>query len=90
MYTSPILLPLVAHLLESFGALDKLGGFVSTNGRAFYGRPVTEGDKQIVLRRASGKVVGIEGYGTGPTHVVPFWAGKEIGWEIVDEGEEIW
>ncbi|CCO26580.1 dihydroorotase [Rhizoctonia solani AG-1 IB] len=27
VYTSPILLPLVAHLLESFGALDKLNDF---------------------------------------------------------------
>jgi dihydroorotase len=40
IYTSPILLPLVAHLLESFGALDKLEGFVSGFGRAFYGREV--------------------------------------------------
>ncbi|OSD04293.1 Dihydroorotase [Trametes coccinea BRFM310] len=91
VYTSPILLPLVAHLLESFGALDKLEGFVSTHGRAFYGRPVAENDRRVVLKRASGKAVGIEGYGSGPTHVVPFWAGKAIGWEIVEESsrEEI-
>ena len=86
VYTSPILLPLVAHLLESFGALDKLEGFVSTHGRTFYGRPVVEGERPAVLRRTNGKVVGIEGYGTGATHVVPFWAGKEIGWELA-EGE---
>ncbi|CAE6369587.1 unnamed protein product [Rhizoctonia solani] len=29
VYTSPILLPLVAHLLESFGALDRLADFLS-------------------------------------------------------------
>ncbi len=85
MYTSPILLPLVAHPLESFGALGKIEGFVSAHGRAFYGRPVVASDKRVVLRRASKKVVGIEGYGTGATHVVPFWAGKEIGWEIAEE-----
>ena len=84
MYTSPILLPLVAHLLESFGALDKLEGFVSTHGRAFYRRPVGEGHKAAVLRRTSGKLVGAEGYGSGETHVVPFWAGKELGWELVE------
>ncbi|KAH9973028.1 Dihydroorotase [Lactifluus volemus] len=41
IYTSPILLPLTAHLLESFGALDKLGSFVSKNGRAFYKKEVS-------------------------------------------------
>jgi dihydroorotase len=38
VYTSPILLPLAAHLLESFGALDRLEGFVSSFGRRFYKR----------------------------------------------------
>ncbi|TBU49578.1 Dihydroorotase homodimeric type [Dichomitus squalens] len=82
VYTSPILLPLVAHLLESFGALDKLEGFVSGHGRAFYERPVGEGAVRVVLRRASNHVVASQGYGAGPTHVVPFWAGKQLGWEI--------
>ena len=84
VYTSPVLLPLVAHLLESFGALDRLEGFVSEHGRAFYGRPAQASDGRVTLRRASHKVVGIEGYGAGETHVVPFWAGKDIGWEIVE------
>ena len=89
MYTSPILLPLVAHLLESFGALDRLEGFVSTHGRAFYGRRVAARDKRVVLRRASSRVVGIEGYGAGENHVVPFWAGKAIGWELEEAKEEM-
>ncbi|KAI0750835.1 hypothetical protein C8Q80DRAFT_1098138 [Daedaleopsis nitida] len=84
VYTSPILLPLVAHLLESFGALDRLEGFVSSHGRAFYRRPVGESEKSVTLRRAASKVVGTEGYGRGATHVVPFWAGQEIGWELVE------
>ena len=88
VYTSPILLPLVAHLLEWFGALDKLGGFVSGHGRAFYGRPVKASESRVVLQRASRNVVAIEGYGAGPTHVVPFWAGKELGWEIVGSASE--
>ncbi|KAH9943400.1 dihydroorotase [Epithele typhae] len=85
VYTSPILLPLVAQMLDSFGALDRLEGFVSTHGRAFYKRPVTQGDSAVVLRRGVSKPVGIEGYGSGATHVVPFWAGKELNWEIVRE-----
>ncbi|OBZ76042.1 putative dihydroorotase [Grifola frondosa] len=84
VYTSPILLPLVAHLLDSFGALDKLEGFISTHGRAFYGRPATENDARVLLRRVSDSIVTAEGYGEGENKVVPFWAGKEIGWEIVE------
>lgn len=81
MYTSPILLPLVAHLLELFGALDKLEAFVSTNGRAFYHKPARESDK-VVLRRTK-KVVD-EIWTQGDDSVVPFWAGKELEWEIAE------
>ncbi|GJE84034.1 dihydroorotase [Phanerochaete sordida] len=80
VYTSPILLPLTAHLLESFGALDKLEGFVSTHGRAFYKKPAREGE-QIVLRRTKSKIQ--EVWAQGADSVVPFWAGKELNWEIL-------
>lgn len=79
VYTSPILLPLVAHLLESFGALDKLEGFVSTHGRAFYGRKAP--DVKTILRKVSGKPVQ-SSWSLGEESVVPFMAGKEINWEI--------
>jgi dihydroorotase len=80
VYTSPFLVPLVAHLLEGFGALDKMAGFVSGNGRKFYG---VESRGEVKLRRTSetGWVPGvIRGDGA---EVVPFWAGKQLGWEIV-------
>ncbi|KAF8736367.1 hypothetical protein AX14_000400 [Amanita brunnescens Koide BX004] len=83
VYTSPVLLPLVAHLLESFGALDRLEDFVSTFGRAFYQRPAAAG-KKVKLRRVS------EGKNIEPLYqlddntLVPFWAGKAIGWESVE------
>ncbi|KAJ6599335.1 hypothetical protein DFH09DRAFT_1243722 [Mycena vulgaris] len=78
IYTSPILLPLVAHLLESFGALDKLDGFASTFGRHFYHRDLRLDQKEnhVVLRKIDSHV--------GEDTVVPFWAGKEIGWKIVE------
>ncbi|EPQ59378.1 Dihydroorotase [Gloeophyllum trabeum ATCC 11539] len=83
VYTSPILLPLVAHLLESFGALDKLENFVSGFGRAFYGRPITkETESRVVLKKVSGKKVA-DRWALGQESVVPFWAGKELDWEIV-------
>ncbi|KAF8631171.1 hypothetical protein AX15_002510 [Amanita polypyramis BW_CC] len=83
VYTSPILLPLVAHLLGSFGASHRLEGFVSTFGRAFYHRPATAG-KIVKLRKVpEGKI--IDGlYQSDDNSLIPFWAGKPIGWEIVE------
>ncbi|KAF9021638.1 Dihydroorotase [Hymenopellis radicata] len=81
IYTQPILLPLVAHILDSFGQLDKLQGFVSTFGRKFYGFPA-DAEEKVRLRKTEGKVVE-EVYTFEQESVVPFWSGKEIAWEIV-------
>ncbi|KAI0053047.1 dihydroorotase [Auriscalpium vulgare] len=86
IYTSPILLPLVAHLLESFGALNMLEGFVSTFGRTFYGREAAATGitaRTVTLRKATGSVV--ESYAAGDEGVVPFWIGRDLGWKIVTE-----
>lgn len=82
VYTSPILVPLVATLLESFGALDKLEGYVSNNGRKFYGVPAKQGDEVTLRRTTEGKKVPGLIKGAGGIEVVPFWAGKPLGWEI--------
>lgn len=82
IYTSPILLPLVAHQLDSFGALDKLDGFASLFGRNFYGLPV-DGLPTVTIKRTTRKVV--ENYALNGEAVVPFWSGKEIDWELVDQ-----
>ncbi|KAK0190715.1 Dihydroorotase [Armillaria mellea] len=82
IYTSPILLPLVAHQLDSFGALDKLDGFASLFGRNFYGLPV-DGLPTVTIKRTTRKVV--ENYALNGEAVIPFWSGKEIDWEIVDQ-----
>ena len=73
----------MAHLLESFGALDKLEGFVSKNGRAFYKKEVvsTNGGNDIVrLRRR--KAVVTRKYSLREQEVVPFWLGMDLDWEI--------
>ncbi|KAK7061493.1 Dihydroorotase [Favolaschia claudopus] len=83
IYTSPILLPLMAHLLESFGALDKLEGFVSNFGRRFYHQELsTENAENVILRPVGACNVEKE-YHAEEQGVVPFWAGKELHWEIV-------
>ncbi|KAJ2933674.1 hypothetical protein H1R20_g3407, partial [Candolleomyces eurysporus] len=84
VYTSPILLPFVAHLLESFDALDKLEGFVSANGRAFYQRPYSSqkvGRDFVTIKKIAPRKVD-ELYTLGEQKLVPFWAGKEVSWEI--------
>lgn len=75
-------MPLVAHQLDSFGALDKLDGFASLFGRNFYGLPV-DGLPTVTIKRTTRKVV--ENYALNGEAVIPFWSGKEIDWEIVDQ-----
>ncbi|TYJ53169.1 dihydroorotase, homodimeric type [Cryptococcus floricola] len=83
VYTSPILIPLVATLLESFGALDKLEGFVSGHGRAFY-KVSAKAGQEIKLRKTGEEEGFVRGTFKGDgVEVMPFWAGKRLGWEIV-------
>ena len=50
-FTAPNTLPILAHVFEEEGALEKLEGFTSLNGPAFYGLPANEGT--ITLRRGA-------------------------------------
>ncbi|KAJ8086303.1 dihydroorotase [Marasmius tenuissimus] len=88
VYTSPVLLPLVAHVLESYGALDRLEDFVSTFGRRFYKRELTgeTSAKKVTLKQVPEgfKIQGSYGIAS-EENVVPFWAGKDIKWKIMEE-----
>ena len=55
---------------------------MSTFGRIFYQRPATAG-KKVKLRVSQGKNIE-EIYQLDNDSLVPFWAGKVIGWEIVE------
>jgi len=81
VYTSPILLPLVADLLESFGALDRLEAFVSTNGRRFYRREPEGVHKRQVQLVKSPATVPSE-FGSGEDTVVAFKAGTQLSWRL--------
>lgn len=77
----------MAHLLESFGALENIGPFVSGHGRNFYKIPIESqkvGTKVVTLVRAPAGTFVDEKYKSGNESLVPFWAGKEIGWEIAE------
>ncbi|KAI8322596.1 Dihydroorotase [Martensiomyces pterosporus] len=90
VFTTPILVPLMATLFEKLGCLDKLEGFVSTNGRRFYQLPeATTNDGAITLKRSplyvpeaytvKSSAVGSTG---APDTVVPFMAGKDLPWSV--------
>ena len=72
-------------MLESFGALDKLEGFVSTFGRRFYKRELDLGARAstVTLQKVPEGVTVQKEYTLADDSLVPFWAGKNIGWEIV-------
>lgn len=50
-YTSSVTMPLLAHVFEAAGALDRLEAFASLNGPAFYGLPANEA--QMVLEKGA-------------------------------------
>ncbi|SJX61605.1 Dihydroorotase [Sporisorium reilianum f. sp. reilianum] len=96
VYTSSILVPLCATLLENFGALDQLANYVSLNGRRFYGydRGHELAHGRVTLRRAASaatvpavyvhpEFAQVSDADAAKVQVVPFWAGKRLGWEIV-------
>jgi dihydroorotase len=49
-FTALNTMSLLAHVFEEEGALDKLEGFASRNGPAFYGLPVNDGTMRLVKR----------------------------------------
>ncbi|MFP4363709.1 MAG: dihydroorotase [Spirochaetia bacterium] len=74
IYSSPVAIPLVAHVFHQENALDTFEGFVSKAGRDFYGLSHT--DETIVLENVPWKVPEeIDG-------AVPLYAGREIAWSI--------
>lgn len=93
VYTQPVLLPLCATLLESFGALDQLSAYVSENGRRFYQEPATPG-RVVRLRRTTESDAPVPTAYVHPAsqdlddtdakklQVVPFMGGQRLAWCI--------
>lgn len=91
IYSSSELVPLLADIFEDkqLGTvipLERLEGFASTFGRAFYEEPIGQSEKSIVLERTTRPIspgysfVGEDGE---QEYIRPFYAGKQIGWTIV-------
>ena len=74
IFNAPFALETYATMFDEDDALDRLEGFASLHGPAFYGLPVNEGT--ITLKRSSVTV---------PDEVaglVPFLASKALGWSL--------
>ena len=79
-YTTDVALEMYATAFDAAGALDKLEGFASLHGPAFYGLPVNE--RKVMLRRTNTVVPASYPYVNGDT-LVPLEAGNTLPWSFV-------
>jgi dihydroorotase len=78
-YTAHAALELYAQAFDSAGALDKLEGFASFHGPAFYGLPRNEG--RVTLRRESWTPP--ESFAFGAARLKPLGGGEPLAWKMV-------
>ena len=76
VFNAPYAIESYAKTFEQEGALDKLEGFASLHGPAFYG--LEPNREKIVLERKTSRVE--DSLSAGGTQVIPFMAGDEIDW----------
>jgi len=81
IYSAPAAIELYAEAFEQAGALDKLEGFASFHGPAFYGLPRNAGT--ITLRKDPWSVPGELPFGART--VVPLRAGETVAWRLAGE-----
>lgn len=79
IYTAHAALELYAEIFEKAQALDKLEGFASVHGAAFYGLPVNQ--KTVTLERIEWRVP--DTLGDGGDAIVPLRAGETLRWKLV-------
>ena len=79
VYSAPAALELYAEVFEDAGALDRLEGFSSVHGAAFYGLP--QNSETVTLKREDWTVP--EEQGDGNESVVPLRAGQSVRWQLI-------
>jgi len=77
-YSAPLALPLYAEAFEDADALDRLEGFASRNGAAFYGLPANA--DHVTLVREAWTVPDALPFGDGT--IVPLRAGQQVRWRL--------
>lgn len=78
IFNAPYALETYAQVFEEEGVLDRLEGFASEHGPAFYNLPLNEGT--VTLEKAPTDVV--EQIGEGAEALSPYMAGKTLGWRF--------
>ena len=81
IFSAPAALELYAEAFDAAGALDKLEGFASVHGAAFYGLPRNTGS--VTLRKEAWNLPGELPFGAAT--VVPLRAGEPVGWRLAEE-----
>ena len=79
-FTAPVSLPFLAHVFEEEDALDRLEGFVSLAGAAFYG--IAPNEDRVTLVRDPKAQVYPEQVATGAGPVTVFDPGFPIHWRL--------
>ena len=79
-FTATNTLPLLAHVFEEEGALDKLEAFASRNGPGFYGLPVN--DATLTLAKSDKPTAFPAKIDTGDGPVTVFDPGFAIYWQV--------
>src|SRR5690606_1348955 len=77
-YTAPVALPLLTHVFDEEGALDRLEGFASLRGPRWYGLPASAAT--VPLSRGHRPAPARVEPGAGPVTV--FDPGFPIGWHL--------
>lgn len=78
MYNAPAALETYAEIFDQHNALDKLEGFASRHGPAFYGLPVNTGT--ITLVKEPWTLAGSKPFGN--EQIKPMRAGEQIAWRV--------
>ena len=78
VYTAHAALELYAEVFDSLGALERLEGFASLHGPAFYGLPVNE--DTITLTR--GELAVPPSLPLGDDELIPLRAGETLSWRV--------
>lgn len=79
IFNAPFAIESYAAAFDEEGALDKLEGFASLHGPAFYGLPLNE--ETITLEKTPVDVP--ERLGAADADIVPFHAGETLPWRLV-------
>ena len=80
IFSANAAIELYAEAFDRAGEIERLEGFASFYGADFYGLPRNK-DK-ITLEKSAWRIP--ESYDFSGSHVVPFFAGKELSWKLLN------